>query len=384
MTYFHLYFQILIALFIIIVYNKDTKLIFDESEEIDMAGPMGGGGRSGGFGGGSRGGGFGGGRGGGFGGGSRGGGFGGGHHGPGGFHGGPRGPYHRGPRFGYGYYHRPRFFGWWGPRYYGYGGGCLGGFLGALMAPLILLLLVGVMMLSMVGSAVANVSNGGVIYYDEATFQGYAKKENAKVFGNSDATEDNILIVVLVNDTTDYYYYLPYGGSNIVDEIGDLFAIGRDFDQSMKGTIQQYYANSLDEDLAKVMRTMTRKVGNLNLKTSFYDEYSHENSPESKLINYTELEMTEKIVNDSLVAFTEATEIPVVIVVEDMEYVFGKTMPMGDIIILVALAALGVVAIVAIVRTVKNRDKFKEENPEGKFKDGNPEDDDRNDRNNRW
>ena len=56
-----------------------------------------------------------------------------------------------------------------------------------------------------------------------------------------------------------------------------------------------------------------------------------------------------------------------------MEDVFGKTLPMGDIIILVILAALGVVAIVAIVRTVKNRDKFK---------DGNPEDDDRRD--NRW
>ena len=328
-----------------------------------MAGPMGGGGRSGGFGGGSRGGGFGGGRSGGFG-------------GPGGFHGGPRGPYHRGPRFGYGYYHRPRFYGgWgWGPRFYGYGGGgCLGGLLGALMAPLILLLVVGVMMFSMIGTSLANVANGGVIYYDEATFQDYAEKENAKVFGNSDATEDNILIVVLVNEESRGYYYLPYGGSNIVDEVGDLFAVGRDFDQAMKGTIQQYYANSLDEDLAKVMRTMTRKVGNLNLQTSFYDEYSHENSPESRLINNTELKLTEKTVNDSLAAFTEATDIPVVIVVEDMEDVFGKTLPMGDIIILVILAALGVVAIVAIVRTVKNRDKFK---------DGNPEDDDRRD--DRW
>ena len=335
-----------------------------------MAGPMGGGGRSGGFGGGSRGGGFGGGRSGGFG-------------GPGGFHGGPRGPYHRGPRFGYGYYHRPRFYGGWGPRYYGYGGGsffggCLGGFLGAILAPVLLLVIVVSMLVMLISGSYQNVANGGIISYSEEVFQDYAKKENAKVFGNSDATEDNILIVVLVNDTADRYYYLPYGGSNIVDEIGDLFAIGRDFDQSMKGTIQQYYANSLDEDLARVMRTMTRKVGNLNLETSFYDEYSHENSPESKLLNYTGLEMTEKTVNDSLAAFTEATDIPVVIVVEDMEDVFGKTMPMEDIIILVVLGALGVVAIVTIVRTVKNRSKFK---------DGNPEDDDKRDdrdNDNRW
>ena len=139
-----------------------------------MAGP-GGGSRGGGFGGGSRGGGFGGGSGGGsgggFGGGSRGGGF-----------GGYRGGYYHRPR--YGYYRRPLFFGF-GPRYYG-GGGCLGGFLGALMAPLVLLLIVGVMMFAMVGSALTNVSNGGVISYDEAQFHAYADREYYKAFGNVD------------------------------------------------------------------------------------------------------------------------------------------------------------------------------------------------------
>ena len=318
-----------------------------------MAGPMGGGGRSGGFGGGSRGGGFGGGRSGGFGGGGYGGG------------------YHRGPHFGY--YHRPRFVGF-GPRYYYGGGGCLGGFLGALMAPFILLLVVGVIMFAMIGSALTNVANGGVISYDEATFQTYADNEYNKAFGNSDATEDNILIVVLVNEESSGYYYLPWGGSNIVDEVGNLFAVGRDFDQSMKGTIQNYYANSLDEDLAKVMRTMTRKVANLNLETSFYDKYSHENSPESHLMNYTDLAMTEKTVNDALASFTETTGIPAVIVVEDMEVVFGKTLPMESIVMLIILAVLAIVAIVTIVRTVKNRSRFKQ---------GNPEDDDRND-NDRW
>ena len=142
----------------------------------------------------------------------------------------------------------------------------------------------------------------------------------------------------------------------------------------MKGTIQNYYANSLDEDLAKVMRTMTRKVENLNLETSFYDKYSHENSPESHLMNYTDLAMTEKTVNDALASFTETTGIPAVIVVEDMEVVFGKTLPMESIVILIILAVLAIVAIVTIVRTVKNRSRFKQ---------GNPEDDDRN-ANDRW
>lgn len=319
-----------------------------------MAGPMGGG-RSGG----SRGGGFGGG-GGGFGGGSRGGGFGGGYH-------------HR-PHFGY--YHRPRFFGF-GPRYYYGGGGCLGGFLGALMAPLVLLLVVGVMMFAMVGSTVTTVMNGGTIISDEETLQAFADKEYNKAFGNSDATEDNILIVVLIDEERKGYDYIPWSGSNLRQEIYDLFDVGADFDYAVKGSIQNYYAYSLDEDLARVMQTMTRKITNLGLDSSFNNEDNdHTNSPKSHLVNYTDLEMTEKTVNEALENFTAETGIPVVIVVQDLETVYGKTLPTGDILVLLILAALAIAAVVTIVRTVKNRSKFKQ---------GNPEDDDRDDRNNdRW
>ena len=337
-----------------------------------MAGP-GGGSRGGGFGGGSRGGGFGGG-GGGFGGGSRGGGFG----GPGGFHGGPRGPYHRGPRFGYGYYHRPRFFGWWGPRYYyGGGGGCLGGLIGALMAPLILLLVVGIVLMAFVGSAITNVANGGIISYSEDVFQDYANTEYYKAFGNSKATEDNILIVLLTNEESDGYYCIAWVGDNINDNINRMFGDETTaFGQSMIASVNDYYAYSLDSNMAMVMNTMTEKVSDLELESSFKKTYSHEKSPASHLVNYTDLSLTEETVNDALVAFTEETDIPVVIVVEDMEDVFGKNIPTEDLVIMGVLAILGVVAIVTIVRVIKDRNKFKQ---------GNPEDDDRNDRDNdRW
>ena len=329
-----------------------------------MAGP-GGGSRGGGFGGGSRGGGFGGGHGGGFGGGSRGGGFG----------GGPHRPYHHRPHFGY--YHRPRFFGWWGPRYYGYGGGgCLGGFIGALMAPFILLLVVGVMMLGIVGSALTNVSNGGIISYDEATFQAYADREYYKAFGNSNATEDNILIVVLTNEEADGYYCIAWVGDNIKDNINLMFGDETtSFGQSMIASVPDYYAYSLDSNLATVMNTMSAKIQNLGYDSSFKKEYSHTTSPESHLVNHTDLSLTEATVNEALESFTQETGIPTVIVVEDMEDVFGKNLPMGDVVILLVLGALAVVAIVVIVRVVKDRSKFKQ---------GNPEDDDRNDRSDRW
>ena len=112
------------------------------------------------------------------------------------------------------------------------------------------------------------------------------------------------------------------------------------------------------------MNTMTEKVSDLGLTSSFKKTYSHEKSPASHLVNYTDLSLTEETVNDALVAFTEETDIPVVIVVEEMEEVFGKNIPLGDLLLVGILIALGVVAIVTIVRTVKNRKKFKSENPE--------------------
>ena len=244
------------------------------------------------------------------------------------------------------------------------------------MAPFILLLVVGVMMFAMIGSTLTNVANGGVVSYDEATFQEYANTEYYKAFGNSDATEDNILIVVLTNEESDGYYCIAWVGDNVKDDVNLMFGDETTpFGQSMIASVPDYYAYSLDSNLATVMNTMSNKIAKLGLESSFKKTYSHANSPESHLVNYTELSLTEATVNDALESFTEETDIPVVIVVEDMEDVFGKNIPVEDIFILLVLGVLGVVAIVNIVRVVKNRSKFKQ---------GNPEDDDKNDQDNKW
>ena len=237
-----------------------------------------------------------------------------------------------------------------------------------------------VIVISMLGILISgsyrNVANGGIISYSEEKFQDYANTEYYKAFGNSKATEDNILIVVLTNEERDGYYCIAWVGDNINDNINRMF--GDDttaFGQSVIASVNDYYAYSLDSNLAMVMDTMTQKVSDLELDSSFKKTYSHEKSPASHLVNYTDLSMTEETVNDALVAFTEETDIPVVIVVEDMEAVFGKTMPAEDVFILLVLGVLGVVAIVAIVRVVKNRSKFKQ---------GNPEDDDKKYQEDRW
>lgn len=301
-----------------------------------MPGP--GGGRSGGGfgGGGSRGGGFGGG---GFGGGHRGGGFGGHHH------------HHYGWGFG------PRFY--FGPRYYG-GGGCLGGLLGVLIAPFVLILFAVLIFMSTMGSAVTAFREGGVVEYDERTFQNYADECYAAEFGSSSAYEDNLLIAFLVDEKCEEFYCIAWVGDHIATDINLQFG-GADspFGRAMYSSINAtYYAYSLDSNLATAMDQMKTRVTALGLPSSYTCTENH-GQVTSHLTNRSELSLTESTVNDALVRFTEATDIPVVIVVDEMEDVFGRTMPGEYVVTLligVALLALGIYLIVRAVKSNKKKD----------------------------
>lgn len=288
-----------------------------------MPGP-GGGGSGGGFGGGS----FGGGGGRGFGG--------------GGYHGGPRGP--RRTHFFF------PFFGYGG--YYGYGGGCLGGLIGMFLAPFLMLVLVVVLLFAMISSTISNVAGGGVVRYDENKFQDYANTRYAEEF-SSQGYEDNLLIVFLTNDDADGYYCIAWVGDHVNYKVNELFGDERTaFGRAMTNSIGDNYKYSLSSNLAMAMNRMTDEVKALNLSSSFTCSESHGGADRSHLRNYTDLTFSDATDN-ALKQFTEETGIPVVLVVDRAETVFGKGLMASDVIILIFLAILLVFAIVWIVRAVK-------------------------------
>lgn len=310
-----------------------------------MPGP--GGGAHGG--GGSRGGGFGGG---GFGGGPRGGGFGGPHGGFGGPHG--HRPPPRGPR---GYWGG----GWgWGPRRYYGGGGCLGGLLGMLMLPIILILIVVVVLFSTISSAFGTVTRGGDVNYDEEKLQDYADAQYAAEFGNSAAYEDNILIVFGVEKEEYWdYCYIAWVGDHVNTEINNMFgseqtAFGRAITANINNKSYKY---SLDSNLAAVIETMQKNVEAKELASSFKCNEAH-GQTSSHLTDKTEsMALTAETVNSALEEFTEATGISVVVVVDEIEDIFGKEIAVSDIIIVIVCLVLLGLAVYLIIRTIKNKPK---------------------------
>ncbi len=307
-----------------------------------MAGP--GGGRSGGgFGGGSRGGGFG------------GGGFGGGR-----------------PKRYYGGYYRPRpFF---------YGGGCLGGLMGFFLAPIIMIVLAVSILIGSLGTVFSNIANGGAVVYDEMKFQDYANEEYYSHFDGA-YEESGILVVFLTNEACDDFYCIAWVGDNVKSSINEMFgnqntAFGKAILSSVN---ESNYKYSLDSNLAMATEKMNTAVSALGLESPFVREPA-ENSPrpESKLVNDSSLELTDATVNTALAAFSQETGLPMVITVDEMESVFGKTVFTSEF--LMSLLAIGLIAL-AIFLIVRNalaarkQKKAKESNPFNSgnmFDDGNP------------
>lgn len=316
-----------------------------------MAGPGGGGGSrgGGGFGGGSFGGGS-------FGGGSRGGGgFGGGSFGgrpSGGFSGGshhtPPPPHHHGP---YHHHHGPFF---WGPRRRVYVGGGFGG--GCFTAIVIALFFIfGAFWLFLPANNVTvNWGEEAIIegiVYDEATMQGYANEKYMQYFGSSSATEDNILLVMLTNEACDGYYTIAWVGDNVADEINTMFGEYTEYGDELYNNIDEYFAYSLDSDLADVVNAMTQHITALGLDSSFYWESDQSNLADSKFVNMTTMDLTTDIVHQALVEFTEKTGIPMVIVVDSAEKVFGAdtvTVPDGAVTVEPAVPKINSTMIITI------------------------------------
>ena len=292
-----------------------------------MPGPAGGGG-GGGFGGGSRGGG--------------GGGFGGGYGG------------HR-------HYHRPYggffFFPWRRP-YYGYGGGCLGGIVGLFLLPIFILIFAGIIAVASIIELVGAIANGGVVQYNERAFQEYADAQYKAEFSEySETYEDNLLIVFTTTEDADGYYTIVWAGDNISDGINLMFGKNAEYAASLNKNLNtEDYKYALDKNLSMVINEMAAYAS----RYSSYIEPSTAPKAPSRVINRDEdLDFTTETVQKSVDKFTDKTGIPIVLIIDDEEDVFGKSFPVGTVVLGVISLAFVTFAVVWIVKSVGARRKAK-------------------------
>lgn len=285
------------------------------------------------------------------------GGSGGGHRGGGGFGGGG----HRGGGFNGGFGRGPRrpYFGYYRPYGY-YGGGIIGGLLGAIMLPIIVVVFAVILLISNIFSTVAIVKNGGQVVYNEVVFQDYANANYYAHFSDATTEEDGVMIIVLTYEDSQELAYVAWIGDNVSTRVNDLFGVDDEFGYLIETNINiDNYKYSLSKDIAKVMDYMTEEVTALGLNSSFVENHNMSGAPKSELINRTELQMNENTVESALDRFTEGTDIPAVVLVDKAENVFGKTMPVGNIVVaLLTLVVIGI-CIYSIIKNVKRNKTMK-------------------------
>ena len=224
-----------------------------------------------------------------------------------------------------------------------------------IMGPIIMLFVVSVFLISMIGSSIGNIANGGSVRYDEEAFQNYANQRYIEEFSSFTAYENNILLVFLTNEARDGYYTIAWVGdnlnSNIIDSFGNEYtAYGKAVHSSINS---EYYEFSISSNLASVVDKMSSHISSMNLESSFKRDVNTSDPPASRIVNYSSLAINEETVNLSLRDFSSATEIPIVIVVDDMEDVFGKSFSSEDVFTLILLAVFAIIAISGIVKGVK-------------------------------
>lgn len=302
-------------------------------------GRSGGGGRGGSFGGGSRGGGFsGGGR----------GGFSGGHHHGGGFH---------------------VHMGGWRPRrrYYG-GSGCMVNVFGMVVAVIFVIFFLISALFGNVGVSYVD-SSGGT--YDENKLQDYADGQYKQFFDDA-AYEDNLLLLFVADEGCEDFYYIAWVGDHIHSDINAMLGDNdTELGQAMLSSIGEYYEYSLDSDLARVISTMQTQIMDLQLESSF--TCGEKRVPAMGLVNRTDLPLTADTVEDALAAFVDATGISTIVVVADMEDVFGSSVSASSSGISVAgialIVAVVVIIVVVMVNRVRNKDDGLDDDQTGHYSD---------------
>ena len=210
---------------------------------------------------------------------------------------------------------------------------------------------------SSVSSALTAAANGGIVEYNEQMLHDYADVCYSEAFGQMNNYEDYLLLTVLINsENYSEFCYIAWPGDDIDYSIKELLGNNyTDLGQVMNSTINYTnYEYSLDADLAQVMNIMADKITALGLDRS-HTCYDTPESTESYLVNKTTLPMTENTVNRALTAFTEETGITVVLVVDEMEAVFGRNMPSSYILTIVICAAFVLIGVITLVKLAREK-----------------------------
>jgi len=235
---------------------------------------------------------------------------------------------------------------------------------GIVLFPLLLTIFAIIIFFVYLSPTVQTIKDGGKINYSDQVADNYRTEAYADAFSSSSAKEDNLIIVYLVNGDGNQFYCMSKLGTNVAENVTKLFGNkDSEFGKIVTSSMDKEFKNTLGYSLCEIVDGMGDKIQALNLGSPFKAESDRTSTAESKIINKSSLDVSVNDVNSSLVAFTQDTGISAVIVIDEIENVFEKRMPVGDIALLAILTIVAVISVVSTTKKVIARIRF-EKNPQ--------------------
>ncbi len=262
------------------------------------------------------------------------------------------GGYHHHHHYGGGFF----FFPWHRP-YYG------GGLFSLLFLPIIILVFALIFLVSSIVTLISVVSQGGIVIYDPVVFDNKATAAYEQYFDpKSETYEDNLLIYFSTEEGYADYHGIGIAGNNLQREILYMFDEGGSFEVALeKAFTGKNYDKSFDRNMYDVITDLKIEASKLN--SAFVDKPQEDTVKDPVLFvgdkNLTDFKTDEKGYTSEgytyrgLKEFTEATGINVVMIIDDAESIFGRTIPASVIISGVISLGICIFAVVWIVKSVK-------------------------------
>lgn len=236
----------------------------------------------------------------------------------------------------------------------------MGGLVGMILLPVVLVIL-------LVALIFGGLFNGVNTVYDEEDFQDYAYDRYMQYFGSEKDYEDQLLMLVLVEDDEYYAYnFIAFTGNDIHNSIRNMLGgNGTQLGALMTQNISENYKYSLSSNLATVFDSLTEKVTDLKLDSSFTCTTEH-GTPRAELVNESTLNMSQPTVETALNNFATETGISVVLLVVNQDEVL-PTSYTGLIVSLVLIAAIVIIVILLISKKKKPTDDSDRYQPNGRY-----------------
>ena len=228
------------------------------------------------------------------------------------------------------------------------------GLLNVIMTPIIILVIATAILIYNLVSLIGVLVNGGEIVYDQTVLDEYVSKAYNGAYETSSAKESGLAIIFFHNEDTNAVEYLVSPGSNISSYVTEIFGTESEFGKYLNENVHKdSYKETLASDLSSAIIHMADKVAELDLISNFVKNHDLSNMPVSHLVDNTAFALDASTVNSALNTFTEATGIPVVMVVDSAEAVFGRTIPTTDILMVVLILVVIGLVTASMVKKIK-------------------------------